>query len=602
LYQRHVTFGRQRLAVLYVAPTKALVNDLYLRLQDYLGSRSDGLIRRYTGDHHELTGADDVFLALATPEALDSLSLVKPELFSGVRAMVLDEIHLLHGTPRGQQLMNVIRRIRAHSQQPRHPRDEFHLVGMTATIGDVEDVSRRWLGADSVIVQAGEPRPIEMTYIRDSNENGPAEAFARWIQASQVDKVLVFSNTRNSAHRLAAELDGMLSGSKWPVYLHIGVLSASERERVEDGMRRGRRGICVATSTLEIGIDIGDIDAVLLAQPPSSVSSFLQRIGRGNRRTDTCNVVVYTTSERTELVFQALHRCAQLGTLDEAHEYDRPSVGFQQVLSLAWYGVRHEQPLTRANVADRTGGLAYEDVINDMLETQALVDVRGALIPSDELMDEGDARRIHSVIAESSGTGVVDVMSGEIVAKASRGTMGEGLVFIGGRLKNVNNAADGIVYLERPPKRGKLDLARLPASRGKKGLSRRLSWAVGELAGADPSRWSQVGGRVTTWGGSSFNRLLATVLKHRGVRGKAEVDDYGISGLELTSQVSPEEVAATATDLAERERLSADDARHFNQSSRYFNRLSPRLQRVEALRAVPWAGFLRWLGECKTGQ
>jgi ATP-dependent helicase Lhr and Lhr-like helicase len=141
LYQRHISFKRRNLSTLYVAPTKALVNDLYERLVAYLGTGQQGAIARYTGDRHEFRTASGVFCLLATPEALDSLQLRRPEMLVGVRAVVVDEIHLLHGQQRGQQLRHVIARIGRAAAPPASPRDGLQVVGMTATLDDAASVA-----------------------------------------------------------------------------------------------------------------------------------------------------------------------------------------------------------------------------------------------------------------------------------------------------------------------------------------------------------------------------------------------------------------------------------------------------------------------------
>ena len=96
---------------MYVAPTKALVNDLHERLIGYLGTRQPDAIARYTGDRHELHTAEGVFCLLTTQKRSKSLQLRRPLVLAGVRAVVVDEIHLLHGQPRGQQLRHVIARL-----------------------------------------------------------------------------------------------------------------------------------------------------------------------------------------------------------------------------------------------------------------------------------------------------------------------------------------------------------------------------------------------------------------------------------------------------------------------------------------------------------
>jgi ATP-dependent Lhr-like helicase len=419
LYQRPLSFRRPALSTVYVAPTKALINDLYERMVGYLGTRHPGAVARYTGDRHELRSVSGVFCLLATPEALDSVQLRRPEMLAGVRAVVVDEIHLVHGQGRGQQLRHVIDRIKHAAAPPASARDGFQIVGMTATLEDMQVVASVWLGADARVVTHRAPRDIDLRFVEiqsvvgASPELARAKALARWIDETSVEKVLVFANSRNAAHALAANLHNEMSGTRWPVHLHFGALAAVERERVEADMRTNRYGVCVATTTLELGIDIGDIDTVVLSDPPNSVSSFLQRIGRGNRRSGICRVVAFRTSVDDELVIRALVDCGRRGELDDVHEYDRPSVQFQQVLSLCWRATRQDRPLSSESLATEAGTTEHAPVVNDMIETGALLDVRGALVPCDRLVDEADAGRIHTVIARQPGAAVVDMRTGE---------------------------------------------------------------------------------------------------------------------------------------------------------------------------------------------
>lgn len=395
LFQRHLSFGREQLSTLYVAPTKALVNDLYERLVGYLGDRFPAAITRYTGDRHELRSPGGAFCLLATPEALDSLQLRRPEALTGIRSVIVDEIHLLHGQARGQQLRHVIARVKQAAGTPLSPRDGFQIVGMTATLDDTEEVGRIWLGDDPKIVVHGSPRDIDLDLIdiRSDPHLDPdrerARTLAQWVDRVTPRKVLVFTNSRNAAHALAAHLHREVA-RQWPVHLHFGALAAAHRERVEAAMRGDRFGICVATATLEIGIDIGDIDAIVLADLPSTVSAFLQRIGRGNRRSGICQVVAFRGSEGDERMIRALIDCARRGELDDAYEYDRPSVRFQQVLSLSWRATRQNRSLTLSAVATEAGTNEHEFVIADMIDTGCLLNIRGAIVPSNHLLDLAD--------------------------------------------------------------------------------------------------------------------------------------------------------------------------------------------------------------------
>ena len=122
--------------------------------------------------------------------------------------------------------------------------------------------------------------------------NGPDELrnlFATLMDAPR-RKLLIFTNSRKSCESLASELQQVPELASL-VFTHYSSLSTEFREETERRFAEAPCAICVATSTLEIGIDIGDIDAVVLTGNPPSIASLLQRIGRGNRRSDKTNVI-----------------------------------------------------------------------------------------------------------------------------------------------------------------------------------------------------------------------------------------------------------------------------------------------------------------------
>lgn len=603
LYQRHISFKRQQASVVYVAPTKALVNDLFHRIDTYFCTKTPGAVRRYTGDHHEFTKPEEVFLILVTPEALDSLQLVRPESLTGIRAVVVDEIHMLHGNARGQQLRHVISRIEKYSNKPRNPKDVFQKIGMTATLQEMEKVGRLWLGDNSLTIQAGEAREIDITYlpveVLDSSEKPykSATVIADWLRESEMSKVLVFGNTRNSTHVLAAKLNELLQGERWPVHWHTGVLEAGERERVEDAMKNDRFGVCIATSTLEVGIDIGSVEVVILADPPFSINAFLQRIGRGNRQTDTCRVLAIYSTPQEFALFHALYNSACNGILDDIHDYDRSSVRFQQILSYAWRGVsRDNSALTFQNLEERACDPGHGPVVNDMLMTGALENQRGALIPSTELMDQGEMRKIHTTISGAANMTMVDGASGETLVATSGQNVTSGALYVGGKMKQVVSHIDGSVSLEKA--RFGQPLSTLPATRGRRGLSRRIIWALAETGGYDPHCWTFAGDRLTTWGGSDYNRLLAIVLERFGVAKKISADEYGVSGIPSDAEISSRQLRAWTEDIIQSQNIPVKDALRFCDRSRFFSHLSNDMQADEAFRSIPFNSFLSWLQEC----
>lgn len=600
LYQRHVSFRRGALSTIYVAPTKALVNDLYERLVTYLGIKHPGTIARYTGDRHEYSRAEGAFCVVVTPEALDSLQLRHPELLHSVRSVVVDEIHLLHGQARGQQLRHVISRIRSAAKPPRSPRDNFQIVGMTATLDDMPAVAALWLGEDAKVLSHGSPREIDLELVDvvvdepGQADRAKARQLARWLERAGAEKVLVFTNSRNGAHAMAAHLHEELSGTRWPVHLHFGALPAGQRERVEEQMRSDRFGVCVATSTLEIGIDIGDVDTVVLAEMPRSVNGFLQRIGRGNRRTGTCRVVGFRSSDDDEQLMQALLDCGRRGDLDDVYEYDRPSVRFQQVLSLAWRATREDRSLTEKHLAAEAGTDEHTRVVHDMLSTGCLVDLRGALVPSDRLIDEGDAGRIHTVIAGGVSSSVVDIRTGDTAFRDADAATTGGALFHAGAMRRLLAGGDGAAYLGDNAKRSH-PLAKIKATGPALPNSRSIIWALARLNGYDPARWQLNGGTLLTWGGQTLNALLAAVFRRSAPDRNFSPSPTAVSGDIFAIDLSIESIRDLAKGIETANDLPLSVASKFVGPSRFIGELSDALVAEEKRRAVPWALLHRWL-------
>ena len=596
LYQRHVSLKRLNLSTVYVAPTKALVNDLYERLVGYLGAR--GAITRYTGDRHEFRNASGVFCLLATPEALDSLQLRHPEMLAEVRSVVVDEIHLLHGQPRGQQLRHVIARIRHAAAPPAVPRDTFHVLGMTATLEDMAGVANIWLGKGAKILSHGAARDIDLQLVHVEADGDPdkrrAAALAQWLDETGAEKVLVFSNSRNCAHALAAHLHRELEGTRWPVHLHFGALSAMERERVENEMRTKRYGVCIATSTLEIGIDIGDVDAIVLGDPPHSVSAFLQRIGRGNRRSGVCRVVAFRASDDDERLIRALVDCGRRGELDEIHEYDRPSVRFQQVLSLCWRATREDRGLSLAALCAQADTEEHRAVINDMVQTSCLKCVRGALIPCDRLIDEADAGQIHTVISGRAGRAVVDMRTGKTALRDADESTAGGAIFHAGSMRRLITAPEGGTYLGEQGGRSQA-LARIRGTGAALPIGRSIIWSLARQHGFDPTRWRLDDTELVTWGGETLNRLLVALLARQAPKCSLVVTPAAVLGpfVGLDASLGTIRELARAAEAAGDLPLSI--AGKFANSSRYLNELSNELAAREKRLSVPWAAFHRWL-------
>ncbi len=343
LAEKALDFRGQTYA-LYIAPTRALANDLEVRLKERLERCELRLAIRH-GERNTMRSKHPPAFILTTPESLEVMLSTMPEYarerLREVQAFVVDEVHQFFGTRRGLQFSCLLERLKHHAQHP------LQRIGLSATVAEPERVAQFLQGSDEpvqvVSVRGQRQLQVYLSYVGSSKPKDFGDAASKWIDEilSKHHKVLLFANTRATCDWLCWQLNGRLP---IPVLLHYSSLHRDYREWVEKTFRQASNAVCVATSTLELGIDIGDIDAVALWGAPHSVTSFLQRLGRGNRRTDTCVVYAacpqwYPSGAPADpdddlLRFVALTYCAlndEMETRSEPHYY---SVLLQQLLAL----------------------------------------------------------------------------------------------------------------------------------------------------------------------------------------------------------------------------------------------------------------------------
>ena len=313
--------GWQGLSILYVSPTRALVNDLYKRLKGPLDRLRIGLSRK-TMDHPDFRPQKPTPVLITTPESFDSLICRAPQALESLQAVCLDEIHLLDGTYRGDQLRVLLQRLRLLRGEP------LRFYALSATISDPISLGERYFFPFEV-VQAKGKRVIKHTLLPFDDK---LQGLIRELEGKGIKKALVFCNTRRKVEEIALLLKRLW---KYPerIWVHHASLSRRERERVERGMNRERVGICVATMTLELGVDIGDIEAVVLISPPPSLSALLQRMGRGNRRRGELVAYGLYQDEWELTFFNLLFELAQLGWMEDENPPLYLSVAVQQILS-----------------------------------------------------------------------------------------------------------------------------------------------------------------------------------------------------------------------------------------------------------------------------
>ena len=317
--------------MLYVAPTKALINDIAKRLESVLQPLSLRVGIRH-GDRNDLVRAAKPHVVITTPESLNVMLRSKEPILAKVQCVVIDEIHLLFNTQRGLHLSVLLGRLRKIVGRP------LQWAALSATISKLSAVSEFFFGAEEKadLLQFPATRTIE-AQIRMTN--GPDELrnlFATLMDAPR-RKLLIFTNSRKSCESLASELQQVPELASL-VFTHYSSLSTELREETERRFAEAPCAICVATSTLEIGIDIGDIDAVVLTGNPPSIASLLQRIGRGNRRSDKTNVICLcqpgSGAPREALTFASLLRVGREGRMPMAGSQKLWGAVAQQCLSV----------------------------------------------------------------------------------------------------------------------------------------------------------------------------------------------------------------------------------------------------------------------------
>ena len=301
-----------RLHTLYISPLKALAVDIERNLGKPVGEMSLPItIETRTGDtpshkrqRQKLSPPD---ILLTTPEQLALLIATEDakRFFAGLRFVVLDELHSLVTSKRGHLLALGLARLRTFVPSLR-------TIGLSATVAEPDQL-RRWLVAQNppgpmagLITVEGGAKPI--VTILDSEERVPwAGHSARYAipdvyQAIRRHKTtLLFVNTRSQAEMLFQNL-WTINDDGLAIALHHGSLAVEQRRKVESAMVEGRLQAVVCTSTLDLGIDWGDVDLVVQVGAPKGSSRMLQRIGRANHRLDEPSKALLVPSNRFEVL------------------------------------------------------------------------------------------------------------------------------------------------------------------------------------------------------------------------------------------------------------------------------------------------------------
>jgi len=324
--------------VLYVTPLRALNRDLLERLEWWCNNLDIRLaVRHGDTEQRERTrqtrSPPDVLIT--TPETLQAILsgwLLRQHL-QQVRWVVIDEVHEMADSKRGSQLALALERLRLITRQ------EFQLIGLSATIGSPKEVAQFLVGVDRPVeivrvpvarmikLQILFPQPSAQDYELASQLYTHPEVAARLrIIRDYIEKhrsVILFTNTRTISEVLASRFK--VWDVDFPVSIHHGSLAKPSRIAAERGLKEGQLKGLVATSSLELGIDIGRIDLVIQYMSPRQVTRLIQRVGRsGHRVGRVANGIIITMDSDDTLEALVIARMAPNEELEPVQIPSKP--------------------------------------------------------------------------------------------------------------------------------------------------------------------------------------------------------------------------------------------------------------------------------------
>ena len=317
------------LHTLYISPLKALATDIKRNLRAPVAEMGlDLRIEDRTGDtsatQKRKQRADPPHILLTTPESLALLTSYSDahRIFSGLKRVVVDEIHALSESKRGDQLMlalAALQRLCPNMQR----------VGLSATVEDPHAISMFlacYPDTCEIIHAAAGPLPdIEMLQIdvpAPWSGGGASYAIpAVLLEVARHKTTLIFHNTRAQAEIFFRNL-WLANETDLPIGIHHGSLSRDQRARVEEAMVRGQLRAIVCTGSLDLGIDWGDVDLVIQVGAPKNVKRLLQRIGRANHCYNTPSKARLVPANRFEVV-----ECVAALEAVRAHDLDGDPYG-----------------------------------------------------------------------------------------------------------------------------------------------------------------------------------------------------------------------------------------------------------------------------------
>ena len=440
-----------RTQVVYVSPLKALSNDIERNLSvplsgiQALAEQEETPLPEIrvgvrTGDtpqsQRQKMAKTPPHILITTPESLYILltSQSGREALRGVRTLILDELHAVADDKRGSHLSLSVERLCALADDP------VTRIGLSATQRPIDEMARLLVGTSSIgadgtaeclVVDTGHAREIDLALeLLDDFELGPIATHEQWDKTldriaelvKEHDTTLLFVNTRRLVERLSHQMSQRLGEEA--VVAHHGSLSQKIRHAAEQRLKAGEVKLCVATSSLELGIDVGAIDLVCQVGSPRSISLLLQRVGRsGHSLGATPKGRLFPLTRDELLECMALIRGFRRGNLDLLSIPPWPlDVLAQQIVaetaSQEW-GVDELFALCRTAYPYRELPREKYDEVLDMLANGAAPREgrRGAYVHYDAINGKLRGRRGARLASLTSGGAIPDNADYDVIAE-----------------------------------------------------------------------------------------------------------------------------------------------------------------------------------------
>lgn len=382
-----VDFNERGVQVLYISPLIALINDQFYRVEELCKNLEINVVKWHGEANKSLKEKlikDPSGVVLITPESIEAMFVNKPynvkQLFSNLKFVVIDEIHSFIGTDRGIQLKSLLSRLQDVNI------NSFNVIGLSATIGDYNEAKKftgNELNTKVLLDKTSKEINAVFRYFKNDGKELPNELLENLYVETKDNKVLIFPNSRGRAEEVAVRLKKISERFKGhPNYFsHHSSVDKEVREYVEYFAKNNdRKNFCIScTSTLELGIDIGNVDEVVQIDATHSISSLIQRVGRSGRKDGaTSSLFLYATNKWSLLQSLACWLLYKEGYIEPPAVCNKPyDLLLHQALSIV---KGHSGMIISELVSSLKRNFAFKEI-----EENEITDVLNHLIESDLL-------------------------------------------------------------------------------------------------------------------------------------------------------------------------------------------------------------------------